>query len=368
MRRVAAVLAAALWAAAPAAWAAEPPPAFDDAERRAIAALGPWPPPAAVDASNRWIDDPAMRALGARLFADPSLSAGGAVSCATCHRPDRAFQDGRPVAIGQGTGRRNTPSLRDAAHQRWFGWGGAADSLWAASLRALQDPAEMGGDPAALQARLRREPALAGAADDNARLAHAAKAIAAHLWPLSTPRTPFDRFRDALLSGDAPAMAAYPASARRGLRLFVGRGRCTLCHAGPRFSNGEFADTGRPFFLPGGGVDPGRHAGLQAVRASPFNRLGAHADDGGASGTATRHLRAEHRHFGEFRVPGLRGLRHTAPYFHDGSAPTLDAVVRHYSELDEGRLHADGARLLVPLRLTDGERADLVAFLESLSP
>ena len=75
----------------------------------------------------------------------------------------------------------------------------------------------------------------------------------------------------------------------------------------------------------------------------------------------------EPRHYGEFKVPGLRGLLATAPYFHDGSAATIDDVLRHYSELDESRLHADGVRLLRALRLEPKQRADLAAFLRSLS-
>lgn len=361
-----ALLAGSVTAAAPAAGG----PAlldFSAAERAAIVAHGPWPPPPAADPSNRWQADPAAAALGERLFVDPSLSASGRVACASCHVPALAFQDGRPVALGQGTGVRNTPGLLDVAGQRWFGWGGSADSLWAASLRALRDPAEMGGDEPALQRRLAREPALAAVAAGDARLVAAAKALAAYQARLTSPRTAFDDFRDALARGDAGAAAQYPLAAQRGLQLFVGRGRCHLCHAGPRFSHGEFADIGVPFFV-AGGVDAGRHAGLDAVRRSPFNRLGPFADDGGASGVATRHLRQEHRHFGEFRVPGLRGLRQTAPYFHAGSAATLADVVRHYATLDPERLHADGERILVPLRLSPADAADLVAFLETLSP
>ena len=79
---------------------------------------------------------------------------------------------------------------------------------------------------------------------------------------------------------------------------------------------------------------------------------------------ATRHVVMEPRHFGEFKVPGLRGLEATAPYFHDGSAPSIEDVVRHYSELDETRLHADGVRLLQALKLTPAQAADLVAFLK----
>lgn len=338
---------------------------FDAAERRAILSHGPWPMPVAADASNRLAQDPAAIEIGRRLFFDPGLSGNGSVACASCHQPQRGFQDGRVVALGLGPGSRNTLGLLDAAGQRWYGWDGASDSLWAASLRPLLNPLEMGGSAAAIAARVRAEPRLSGA-DDEAVLVNVAKALAAYQATLVSPRTAFDDFRDALARGDAAAMAAYPAAAQRGLKLFAGRGRCTLCHAGPRFSNGEFADIGRPFFLPGGGVDPGRHGGLRALQASRFNRLGPWADDGGAGAVATRHVRLEHRHFGEFKVPSLRGLRQTAPYFHDGSAATLAAVVRHYSDLDEDRLHADGERILVPLQLTPPEAADLVAFLETL--
>ena len=87
-----------------------------------------------------------------------------------------------------------------------------------------------------------------------------------------------------------------------------------------------------------------------------------------AAATSTRHVLLEHRHFGEFKVPSLRNLARTAPYMHDGSLQTLREVLRHYSELDENRLHADGERILVPLRLIDAETEDLLAFLDSLSP
>jgi cytochrome c peroxidase len=156
-------------------------------------------------------------------------------------------------------------------------------------------------------------------------------------------------------------------AAQRGLRLFIGEARCHVCHAGPTFSNGEFADIGRPFFVPGG-VDPGRHAGLQRLLASPMNRLGPFNDAGGADPRAvtTRHVVVLHRHFGEFRVPGLRELPSTAPYMHDGSLATIEDVVRHYSELDEDRLHADGERILRRLNLSPGQAADLAAFLRTL--
>jgi cytochrome c peroxidase len=346
---------------------------FTPAERRAILSHGPWPALPDPDTSNRLERDPRAVAIGARLFHEPRLSGNGQVSCATCHRPDRAFQDGRSTAIGLGPGVRNTLSLLDTAGQRWFGWDGGSDSLWAASVRPLLNPAEMGATAAGVAAFVRGDPSLSTFFDpalgDEALLADVGKALAAWQATLVSPRTRFDDFRDALSQGDvrqAARATAYPLAAQRGLRLFVGAGRCHLCHAGPRFSNGEFADIGAAFFVPGG-VDPGRHGGLRRLQSSPHNRLGLHADDGGAGAVATRHLRLEHRHFGEFKVPGLRGLRQTGPYFHDGSRATLADVVRHYDQLDEDRLHADGERILVPLRLSPQAAADLLAFLETLS-
>ena len=118
-----------------------------------------------------------------------------------------------------------------------------------------------------------------------------------------------------------------------------------------------------------GGVDAGRHGGLLKLQASTVNRLGPHNDAGPSDPRAvgTRHVVIEPRHFGEFRVPGLRQLLRTAPYMHNGSLPTLKDVVQHYSDLNEERLHADGERILRPLKLSPVQAADLEAFLRSLS-
>jgi cytochrome c peroxidase len=115
-------------------------------------------------------------------------------------------------------------------------------------------------------------------------------------------------------------------------------------------------------------VDPGRHGGIQALQRSRYNLLGPFNDDAARStATSTRHVLLEHRHYGEFKVPGLRNLARTAPYMHDGSLKTLREVLRHYSELDENRLHTDGEAILVPLRLSEQETEDLLAFLDSLN-
>ena len=117
-----------------------------------------------------------------------------------------------------------------------------------------------------------------------------------------------------------------------------------------------------------GRVDTGRYGGIRRLQASPYTLLGAFNDDPKRStATSTRHVSLAHRNYGEFRVPSLRNVARTAPYMHDGSLATLRDVIRHYSDLDENRLHADGESILRPLRLSDAEIDDLVAFLESLT-
>jgi cytochrome c peroxidase len=374
--RLGAVLVLASAVAVPLA-AGEPPQVSAD-ERAAIVAHGPWPPPWQRDPSNRVSGHPPAVAFGERLFNDRRLSGSGTHACATCHQPQRGFTDGLAVAHGAAAGTRNTPALANVRWQRWFGWDGAHDNLWAQSLRPIVDPREMASDFSRLAALVRTDPILAadyrrafGAdppADDEALAVDVGKALAAYQETLVTARTPFDAYRDALVRGDAAAAAKYPAAAARGARLFVGKGRCNLCHLGPAFTNGEFQDIGIPFFVAGGGVDRGRHEGIRRLKASRFNLLGPYSDDPSrGTATATRHVAAEHRNFGEFKVPSLREVARTPPYMHNGSLATLREVVRHYSMLDLDRVHADGGELLRPLELSAAEIDDLVAFLESLS-
>jgi cytochrome c peroxidase len=349
-------------------------------ERARIAAHGPWPPEAVFsrDPTNRVSGDPAAVEFGRLLFHDAPLSANGYIACVSCHQTDRAFTDGLPRGRALAPIDRNTIALANLRLQRWYGWGGSSDSIWMASLRAMLDEREMAVVPervvrrfalnAELTCRYRRVFGRAPDHADDELLVNLAKSLAAFQETLVTGRTPFDEFRDAMLRNDRAAMARYPVAAQRGLRLFVGRANCALCHTGPNFSNGEFHDTGLPFFVRPGEVDPGRHAGLRHAQASPFNLLGRFNDDAARStAVAIRHARLEHRHWGEWRTPSLRNVVATAPYMHDGSLATLRDVLRHYSELPEERLHADGERLLRRLDLADSEIDDLLAFLQTLS-
>jgi cytochrome c peroxidase len=359
-----------------------PSPTLSPDDIAAIVAHGPWPVAFTPDPGNRFSGQPAAIDLGRRLFADPRLSADGKRACISCHQPERGFADGlaRSVAAHGGPLDRNAQGLLDVRLQNWFGWDGAADSLWAFVLRPLGDDREMGAGSATLAALMAGDPDLSSTYrlldpnPDPTRLrVDIAKALAAYLETLESPRTRFDTLRDALARGERGATADYPSDAMRGLQLFVGRGRCNLCHIGPAFSNGEFHDSGRPIMGDVRRPDPGRHAGVKAVLADPYNRLGQYVDPPALStavddpAVRTRHLAPAHRNFGEFRVPGLRAALLTAPYGHDGSLPALADVVRHYSQIDLERLHADGESLLRPLHLDAQESADLIAFLRTLS-
>jgi cytochrome c peroxidase len=354
-----------------------PPVVFTDAQVKRIAAMGPWPPPPRTDPSNRVSGNADAIALGERLFDDRTLSKAGGIACTTCHRPAHAFTDANERAQGLARGDRNTPSVLDLAGLRWYGWDGAQDSLWAQSLRPMLDPREMGADVAHVASRVRHDPALRSSyrrafgrepgADDTTVSVDVSKAIAAYLETLTSPRSAFDDFRDALVRGDKEAMARYPVLAQRGLAIFVGSGKCTTCHAGARLSNGEFHDVGISYFAEPGRVDPGRFGGIRKLQSSPYTLLGKYNDDPKRqTAVSTRHVALDHRNYGEFKVPSLRGVSETAPYMHNGSLPTLRDVVRHYSNFDVERQHADGENILSPLGLDKYDVDALVAFLETL--
>ena len=369
MRIVACILTATLATGA----TAEP---FTESETRAILGHGPWPRPIATDPSNQASGHREAIALGERLFFEPRLSGTGSVLCATCHAPFRAFQDARPRAFGLAEVDRNTPTLVNVGAYRWYGWDGSHDSLWAQSVRPLLDEREMQATPGHVAGVLRkyfpgdyqrafRRPVPP---DDEEALIDAGKALAAYQETLVSGRTPFDEFRDALERNDAAAMRRYPVAAQRGLAIFVGKGNCSVCHFGPHFTNGEFADAGVPFFAGKGRVDGGRLEGIKKLKANPYNLLGRFNDDATrSSAVGTKHVELQHRNFGEFRVPGLRNVALTAPYMHNGSVATLREVVKHYSELNEERLHADGERVLRRLNLSARESEDLLVFLQSLT-
>jgi cytochrome c peroxidase len=393
MARVLSLTLLAAWAAACiAAHAASAPVDFTRAEIKRILQHGPWPQRWARDPSNRVSGNAVAIELGERFFFEPRLSANGAVTCATCHVPAKNFADGRKLGVGLEEIDRNTPALVNVRYNRWFGWDGANDNLWAQSMRPLLDSREHAMTGARIADLVRTDHALRcryerafGAvpapADDEAVLVDVGKALAAYQETLVTGRTPFDDFRDALARGDRRAAARYPVSAQRGLRIFVGKGSCNLCHFGPAFTNGEFHETGIPVLRKLGSVDWGRFQGIKMLQASRFNLEGPYSDDPQrATATSTRHVALGPQNYEQFKIPSLRNVALTAPYMHNGHLATLNDVVGHYSRIDLSLMHqvhlydSDGVpqtlpvdTLLKPLHLSAREIDDVVAFLESLT-
>ncbi len=354
-------------------------PTFSESEIASILSHGPWVAPVPNDRSNRVSGNREAIELGTHLFFDQRLSGNGRISCSTCHVPERNWTDNLPRGVGLAPVDRNTPTVANVLHQRWYGWDGGADSLWSQSLRPMVDRRELGATPRHVAQLVRDDEQLScryrrtfGAppspTDDDAVFVDVGKALAAFQETLITGLTPFDHFRDALARGAPPASHLYSEPAQRGLKIFVGKGGCTSCHSGPNFTNGEFFSTGLSRYAPHGAPDPGRAAGIRQLLESRFNLLGPYNDDAtGASAARTRQVSLETGQVGEFKVPSLRNLMLTAPYGRDGSVETLREVVQHYSGLDPVRLHAKDGRPARPLNLTPQEQTDLVVFLESLS-
>ncbi len=167
------------------------------------------------------------------------------------------------------------------------------------------------------------------------------------------------------------AQGVISASAKRGLRLFVGAGHCDLCHAGSAFTDGQFHNLGLPM-LPGRQTDTGRAAGIRLVREDPFNAAGQFSDaPQGDARERLAYLPAPTAMAGAFKTPSLRNVALTAPYMHDGRFATLDQVLEFYMhDSRDNDPHITGIRektlQLVP-RLRVSQKSDLIAFLKTLS-
>jgi len=356
---------------------------FTPQELARIKSHGPWPQTVPPDPGNEFSGIGWAEEAGRLLFQDPRLSGATNISCASCHQRARGFTDQQALAVGREMHFRNTQTLLNAGLQRWFGWDGGTDSLWAAAMRPLLSEIEMAGSVSTIAEYLRSAPRyqqylqlsssgeilVVSTLSDEAISVKAAKLIAAYVRTIRTGVTAFDRYRNALLvDGQRTESSEFSASAVRGLKLFVGEANCHLCHYGANFSNGEFHDIGRPFFTAVGKVDSGRYSGIERVRLDRYNLAGVYNGTNNDSEIRkTRSVELSQADWGRWRTPGLRGLLHTAPYMHDGSIGTIREVVDAYADINPDRLHSEGEAILKPLDLNEQQRQDLVAFLQSLS-
>jgi cytochrome c peroxidase len=277
---------------------------------------------------------PAKVELGKRLFFDVRLSLDRKTSCATCHDPQKAFGDGltRSKGFNEVPLRRNSPTILNAAYNTAQFWDGRVATLDEQCKVPLMNADEMNMiDEQHLIVRLTSVPGYVREFQSvygiGPSLDGVAKAIAAFERTLVTPHSRFDQYA----LGDKSALTGQE---KRGLILFFGKAACSECHKGVNFTDNQYYNLGvKPS---GDKPDWGRFE----VTKNP--------DDKGA-----------------FKTPGLRNVALTAPYMHDGSTATLEEVVDFYDR--GGGDDPRKSKLIYKLDLSAQEKADLVAFLKTLT-
>lgn len=270
--------------------------------------------------------------LGKRLFFDVRLSRTKEISCASCHQQEHAFSDPNPVSTGvEGrVGKRNAPALVNSAWGISFFWDGRSPTLEDQVGHPIEDPNEMDMPLSAVVADLRLaaeyERDFLAAYDSEPSEVTLRRALASFVRTLVSADTPYDRF----VRGDPGALT--PAAQRGATLFFHEPAACFHCHPQGMLSNEGFFNNGS--FEEGGDV------GREGVTERQGDR-------------------------GKFKVPGLRNVAVTAPYMHDGSIATLADVLDQYAR--GGRGHATTDPQIKPFELTDSDKQDLLAFLESLT-
>ena len=272
--------------------------------------------------------------LGKVLFGDKLLSRDRSLACKGCHRPKKAFTDGRAKAIGVygRQGSRSVPTLVNRAYGRAFFWDGRTSTLEEQVVKPIESEFEMDMTVGEAVDRLKRKSRYrkmfqqAFHREPNGE--DLARALASYVRTIYSGDSPFDRY----IYGKRGALSDQQ---RRGLRVFRGKGNCTACHVGPTLSDEDFHNTGVAW------------------------RDGKLLDDGRFA------ITGEPKHNGAFKTPTLREVARTAPYMHDGSLPTLQDVINFYS--DGGRKNPYLDEEIKPRNLTSQEKQDLLAFLQSLT-
>jgi len=287
--------------------------------------------PASIPFPKDNLYTPQKLALGKKLYFDTRISVSSAQSCASCHSPAFGWADGLPVGVGYGMAQlgRHSPTIINAAWGAIFMWDGRLANLEEQALGPIQSPGEMNMPIDQLMNRLKTIPEykpLFAAAFPGEEMSPKtlAKAIATYERTAVSQRASFDDWID----GNEKAISE---EAKRGFVLFNTKAQCSSCHEGWNFTNDGFQDIGLP------------------------------SDDIGRGKFAPGVLKMEHA----FKTPGLREIGRRSPYMHDGSMATLELVVEHY---DRGGVERPSrSDLMKPLGLTAQEKADLVAFLNTLS-
>jgi cytochrome c peroxidase len=278
---------------------------------------------------------PAKIALGRKLFFETRLSGDGTISCATCHAPDKGFSDGLAKARGFNgkTLRRNSPTVLNAAFNTVQFWDGRAQTLEEQCKGPLMSAGEMNlVDEQRLRERLNSVPTYVKDFQEvfgsGPSLDNTAKAISAYERTLVTRGSRFDRY----VRGEKNALTDEE---KRGLLVFISKGSCPTCHKGPNLTDNK------------------------------FHNLGIVPPKGGPEDLGRFEVTKKEEDRGAFKTPSLRNVVLTGPYMHDGSAATLEEVIDLYDR--GGGNGPNKSKLIYPLNLSGEEKADLVAFLKTLT-
>lgn len=281
--------------------------------------------------------------LGEMLFFDKRLSKTKAMSCESCHVPEKGWTDGQALSpkFDGSLNTRHSPTLYGVAYYPDLYWDGRAKGLEAQILAAWKG--QMGADPDAIAKELDAIPAYKSAFEAElggpATGDRVVKALASFVRTIHAAPTAWDRMRP-------KERDKSPAGA--GFKVFSEKARCTLCHLPPLFSDTLFHNVGIGFDKEKPDLGRGKHLADAAQKAGQPAPVEAQALEGA------------------FKTPSLRGVALTAPYFHDGRAATLAEAVD--SMLKGGLPNAHLDEKLKPAVLTEQQRKDLMAFLESLTP
>ncbi len=294
--------------------------------------------------------------LGKRLFFDPRLSGDAAISCASCHIPEKSFSDGLKLskAYPGSDGFRNTPTLINSALKAaWFHDGRIGTNLNDVTRESITETYSMNMDMRLMQERIKQDPLYVKMFEEagygEPSNGSVRKAIPEYLKTLISRGAPFD-------TGE------MTDSARRGFDLFKGKAGCADCHTGPRFSDDQPHNTGTPE-NPDIWSDPKRH--ITFVTFAKFLGIENYMNIRRDVGAHIRTHKSDGSDIGKFITPTLRELNHTAPYMHNGMIETLEDVVAFYNRGGGDDPNKDPR--IKPLGLSKEERDNLVAFLKSLS-
>lgn len=298
----------------------------------------------------------AKAALGKRLFFDVRLSGDAALSCASCHHPDKAFSDGLPLALAYpgSKGFRNTPTLVNTTNAaNWFHDGRIGTSLNDVTRESITEDYSMNMDMRMMQERIKQDSVylemFEAAGYGEPSNGSVRKAIPEYLKTLISKNAPFDT-------------GSMSEAAVRGQALFEGKGGCISCHSGPRLTDDAAYNTGVPN-NPEIWSDPMRHMTYAAF--AQFMGVENYMNIRRDVGAQIIRNPIDRSDVGTFNTPTLRELTYTAPYMHNGMIATLADVVAFYNA--GGGDDANKDARIKPLDLSADEQADLVAFLEALS-